>query len=245
MTLKISRAAFLCMKVHSVAQIKPWSGKNAIYYGQMGSPRYFWLEFYIYFVSPFFFPSFKELNSFPPLQRCIIPIFLGIINFYSAFTSFFYYYSPFCSFFPIKSPAFQIVLGFLAPVETRDKVNWRTLNLAYNFQSQYIPVPDLKKVWNVFARQLRVRRMLYEKTGEYEKDMTRHLIYGAAEIYLNNQGKPGRECLLKSICDAAEHPIHQGGIFEQVIHLILTYVWLLLLFFVSPQFIVEKFLFPF
>lgn len=117
------------------------------------------------------------------------------------------------------------MLGFLAPVETRDHVNWRTLNLAYNFQSQHIPLPDLKKFWDPFARDLRAKRMLYDTKGEHEKDVTRDLIYGAIEIYLNNQGKSGRQCLLKSICDAAEHLIYQGNIFDELIHLVLTYVF--------------------
>lgn len=67
--------------------------------------------------------------------------------------------------------------------------------------------------------------MLYDTKGEHEKDVTRDLIYGAIEIYLNNQGKSGRQCLLKSICDAAEHLIYQGNIFDELIHLVLTYVF--------------------
>lgn len=80
----------------------------------------------------------------------------------------------------------------------------------------------MKNFWGPFTRELRAKRMLYDTTGEHEKDVTRDLIYGAIEIYLNNQGKPGRECLLKSICDAAEHPIHQAGVFDELIHLVLT-----------------------
>lgn len=55
-------------------------------------------------------------------------------------------------------------------------------------------------------------------------DMTRELFYGAIEMFLDSKGKPGRQCLLKSICDAAEHSIVQGGIFEEIVHLILTLV---------------------
>lgn len=113
-------------------------------------------------------------------------------------------------------------MGFLAPVVTPDRVNWRTLNLAYNFQSQYIPIPNTTYIWQVFARELRQQRKLHMESGIYVKDMTRQLIYGAMELFHETKGKPGRQCLLKSICDAAEHPIVRGGIFEEILHLILT-----------------------
>lgn len=113
-------------------------------------------------------------------------------------------------------------MGFLAPVETRDHVNWRTLNLAYNFQAQYVPIPNTTFLWQKFARDLRTQRKLFDLEDIYRKDLTRELVYGALEFFLDSKGKPGRECLLKSICDAAEHPIVRGGVFEEIIHLILT-----------------------
>lgn len=117
---------------------------------------------------------------------------------------------------------FQIVLGFLAPVETRDRVNWRTLNLAYNYQAQYIPIPNTTFLWTRFARDLRSQRKLYDQNGIYSKDLTRELVYGAMELFMEVKGKPGRECLLKSICDAAEHPIVHGSVFDEIVHLILS-----------------------
>lgn len=114
------------------------------------------------------------------------------------------------------------MLGFLAPVETRDQVNWRTLNLAYNFQSQYIPIPNTTSLWQFFARDLRQQRKLYDEQGVHFKDLTRQLVYGAMELFHDTRGKPGRQCLLKSICDAAEHPIVRGGVFEEILHLVLT-----------------------
>jgi len=113
-------------------------------------------------------------------------------------------------------------LGFLAPVETRDNVNWRTLNLAYNYQAQYVPIPNATYLWDRWARDLRTQKKLYDLEGAHSKDLTRELIYGAMELFWDSKGKPGRECLLKSICDVAGHPIHRGGVFEEIVHLILT-----------------------
>lgn len=115
-------------------------------------------------------------------------------------------------------------MGFLTPVETRDPVNWRTLNMAYNYQAQYVPIPNTTHLWQFFARDLRHQRRMYDENGIYFQDLTRQLIYGAFELFYNSRGKSGRKCLLKSICDAAEHPVARDGIFEEIVHLILTYV---------------------
>lgn len=122
----------------------------------------------------------------------------------------------------IKRNSFQLVLGFLAPVVTRDRVNWRTLNLAYNFQSQYIPIPNATSLWHSFTKDLRSQRKMYDEQGYFSRDVTRDLIYAAMELFLETKGKPGRQCVLKSICDAAEHPIERRGVFEEIVHLILT-----------------------
>lgn len=101
-------------------------------------------------------------------------------------------------------------------------MNWRTLNLAYNYQAQYVPIPNTTFLWTKFARDLRSEKRMYDEQGVYFRDITRELVYGAMELFVDIKGKPGRQCLLKSICDAAEHPIVRGGVFEEIVHLILT-----------------------
>lgn len=113
-------------------------------------------------------------------------------------------------------------MGFLAPVETRDRVNWRTLNLAYNFQAQYVPIPSVIFLWDRFSRSLIDQRRRYDTDGMFVKDLTRSLVYAALEMFLDRQGKPGRQCLLKAICEVVEHPIERNGVFEEIVHLVLT-----------------------
>lgn len=113
-------------------------------------------------------------------------------------------------------------MGFLTPVETRDHVNWRTMNLAYNFQAQYVPIPSVIFLWDRFARSLVDQRRRYDADSIFGKDLTRTLVYAALEMFLDRQGKPGRKCLLKAICEAAEHPIAQNSIFDEIVHLVLT-----------------------
>lgn len=90
-------------------------------------------------------------------------------------------------------------------------------------QAQYIPIPNSTYLWQFFARDLRQQRQLYDQKNVHFKDLTRELIYEAMELFHNSKGKPGHQCLLKSICDLAAHPIvRSGSIFEEIIHLILT-----------------------
>lgn len=108
------------------------------------------------------------------------------------------------------------------PVETRDRVNWRTLNMAYNFQFQYVPLPSTQFIWGKFTTDMRRRRRRFDEDGTYEMDASRLLIYRTIEIFLNSRGKNGRICLLKAICEVAEHPIEPIGIFDEILRLILT-----------------------
>lgn len=96
------------------------------------------------------------------------------------------------------------------------------MNLAYNYQAQYVPIPNTTYLWQFFARDLRHQRRMYDEHEIYSKDLTRQLIYTAIEIFYDSRGKSGRKCLLKSICDAAEHPIARDGVFEEIAHLIFT-----------------------
>ncbi|XP_031636409.1 uncharacterized protein LOC116349213 isoform X2 [Contarinia nasturtii] len=89
-------------------------------------------------------------------------------------------------------------------------------------KAQYVAIPNATFLWNRFTRDLRTQKKLYDQKGVYTRDLTRDLIYGALTLFLDSKGKPGRQCLLKSICDAAEHPIVRRGVFEEIIHLILT-----------------------
>lgn len=117
---------------------------------------------------------------------------------------------------------FQIVLGFLMPVETKDRVNWRTLNMAHNFQAQFQVLPSIIWPWKVFARSLKDQRRKFDSHGTFEPDETRSFVYNALEMYLAYKRANGRQCLLKAICEIARQPIDQRTIFDDVVHSVLT-----------------------
>lgn len=114
------------------------------------------------------------------------------------------------------------MLGFIAPVETRDRVNWRTLNMAFNYQAQYIPIPSAMFLWTHWSRSLADQKRKFDTSGVFSKDSTRELIYDFLEIVLNQKGKAGRECVLKTICETAAHPLESRGVFDEIFHLIFT-----------------------
>lgn len=107
-------------------------------------------------------------------------------------------------------------------METNDKVNWRSLNLAYQFQAQYTPIGNVNFPWTRFGRKLERSRAQFLKDESYVNDNTRNYVYKAYEILMESRGVNGKQCLFRAICEAAQVPINHGGVFEEVLHLFLT-----------------------
>lgn len=122
------------------------------------------------------------------------------------------------------SSTMQCVLGFLMPVVTQDRVNWRTLNMAHNFQAQFQVLPTIIFPFKFFSRSLREQRHKYDAHGIYVPDETRSFVYNALEMYMSRKKTDGRQCLLKAICEAARQPIERRTVFDEVVHAVLTYV---------------------
>lgn len=83
----------------------------------------------------------------------------------------------------------QTVLGILTPVETGDKKNWRAMNMGYNFQGQYTPLPKIIYPWDRFSRSIVSQREQYDRDGIYISDKTRQFVYDAIELLLNRYKK--------------------------------------------------------
>lgn len=79
----------------------------------------------------------------------------------------------------------QSVLGISVPIETYDKVNWRTMNLGINFQAQYNPIPTIIYPWTRFERSLVHQKRQFQEHGTYVADKTRQFAYSAVEILLD------------------------------------------------------------
>lgn len=118
----------------------------------------------------------------------------------------------------------QSVLGMLVPVQTGDHVNWRTLNMGYNFQAQYTPVPSIIYPWTRFERSLHERKRQHDAdpAGYAADDGTRQFVYTAYETIVDRRGGNGRQCLQRAICEAAQTPVEHVGVFDEMLQLFLT-----------------------
>lgn len=116
----------------------------------------------------------------------------------------------------------QIIFGISYPVVTHDKVNWRSLNMAYNFQAIYTAIGKVSFPWTRFDRKLEQSKAQFDRDGSYANDNTRTYAYKAYELLMDSRGVNGKQCLLRAICEAAQEPIHLGGVSEEILHLFLT-----------------------
>lgn len=73
----------------------------------------------------------------------------------------------------------------LIPIDTSDKVNWRTMNMGYNFQAQYIPLPSIIYPWKRFERAMINQKQNYNTAGTYKEDGTRQFVYNAYELIMD------------------------------------------------------------
>lgn len=94
--------------------------------------------------------------------------------------------------------------------------------MLYNFQALYTPIGTVSFPWTRFDRKLDESKAKYDKGGNYESDNTRNYVYKAYEMLMEYRGLNGKQCLFRAICEAAQEPIHHGGVFEELLQLFLT-----------------------
>lgn len=85
-----------------------------------------------------------------------------------------------------------------------------------------MPIPNVAFPWTRFGRKLEQSKAQFDRDGSYKNDNTRNYAYKAYELMMEARGVNGKQCLFRAICEAAQEPIHQGGVFEEVLHLFLT-----------------------
>ncbi|XP_059621789.1 uncharacterized protein LOC132265228 [Phlebotomus argentipes] len=132
--------------------------------------------------------------------------------------------------FPPDS-ATGILVAIAVPIDLR----YRNVFLSYNFEANYgmpeeaadyIPGPlerleivdrGLEGDAQVITRNSTVHK---RSSGQF---FTRRKIYRTLESYLQCHGHKGRACLLRTICEASESPLHDNnGLLGDLLHVILT-----------------------
>ncbi|KAF2888019.1 hypothetical protein ILUMI_18154 [Ignelater luminosus] len=53
-------------------------------------------------------------------------------------------------------------------------------------------------------------------------EISRKRAYDALEYKINSHGYPGKECLLRAICEAAEYTLENNGVLGDILHILLA-----------------------
>lgn len=119
----------------------------------------------------------------------------------------------------------KFLTGYLGPI---DIPLWQNINCLRNLQFQY----DLPESWTQadsfpgfeeVGSSTSEARMISEKAWRKLKpDSSRKIAYDLVESTLNREGKNGRECMLRAICEVAESPLSHNGLVGEVLQLFFT-----------------------
>ncbi|XP_049286008.1 uncharacterized protein LOC125765150 [Anopheles funestus] len=119
--------------------------------------------------------------------------------------------------FPINGGVAKIVLGFLAPVRFHHPLP-RSLNCGINVQANYAIRPDI-----IFPRPESIFRN--RNLNHYADPESRQRLYGLVEKILKTMlGSKGRarDCLLRTVCEVADTPLHHNGLVGELLDVIFT-----------------------
>ncbi|XP_029158776.1 uncharacterized protein LOC114931032 [Nylanderia fulva] len=105
----------------------------------------------------------------------------------------------------------KLIVGYAVPVQ----ISGRTLVYGQNFQFQYTMPPNATFFTKFFENSSRRRR----ENVNWDERMT---IYRLLEEGFDRRGIDGRECMKKSICEAAIAPLEDEGLVGELLHLLFT-----------------------
>ncbi|KAJ8688556.1 hypothetical protein QAD02_024351 [Eretmocerus hayati] len=104
----------------------------------------------------------------------------------------------------------RLLFGYSMPVA----MPGRTLAYLQNLQFQF-PLPTNSSFFTEFFRSGRRRRQA-RATDD------RAVFYRMVEHELERRGRPGRDCIKRSICESAETPLKDDGLMGEIFHVLLT-----------------------
>ncbi|XP_053660638.1 uncharacterized protein LOC128709658 [Anopheles marshallii] len=119
--------------------------------------------------------------------------------------------------FPINGGVAKVVLGFLAPVRFHHSLP-RGLNCGINMQANYAINPDI-----IFPRPESIFRN--RDLDQYEDRDSRQRLYSTLETVLKmmlGTKRRARDCLLRTVCEVADTPLHHNGLVGELLDVILT-----------------------
>ncbi|XP_022129899.2 uncharacterized protein LOC111003602 [Pieris rapae] len=112
---------------------------------------------------------------------------------------------------------YKLVMGFSAPIPNSDKI---PINLVVSFQYQYVQYANISEL----SRYYFIKEISRE---ERDADLVvrrdeRLVFYQSAIEALDSKGFNGEQCVYRALCEAAQHPVEDDGLFGEVVHILLT-----------------------
>lgn len=123
---------------------------------------------------------------------------------------------------PCKSNSHINLVGYLGPIDTPKYIN---CNAIRNIQYQYDLPANLSIIYQKYKDWTTPKsRSLSDDTKliSIKSDSSRKIAYELVEEILSKEGKNGRECLLRTICEIAETPLSHNGFIGELLEVFFT-----------------------
>lgn len=115
-----------------------------------------------------------------------------------------------------------MVFGLMSVLDFKPKHPTGNIVCLYNFQAQYLFPTTYASLFSPFINKDGKLEQRRSRGIENYGDNSRESFYEMLENMMNRNGKNGRECLLRSICDAAVAPVSHNGLIGEAIQTALT-----------------------
>ncbi|KAJ8688560.1 hypothetical protein QAD02_024355, partial [Eretmocerus hayati] len=112
------------------------------------------------------------------------------------------------SYFP-EGSTMGLFLALSIPLDDPDY----SISLSYFFEATY-NLPDNSSILLHGGQK--------NSENRRRRSIDRTTVYDVIQNKFISAGLPGHECLLRSICEAAEHPLHHNGVLGDLLHVIFT-----------------------
>ena len=111
----------------------------------------------------------------------------------------------------------KFVGGYLGPIDSPKFIN---CNAIRNVQYQYDLPADVATLYNKFSNRGRnFKSDNDEKERKIVGDSTRQIAYELVEEIMQRDGKNGKQCLMRTICEVAETPLKHNGLMGEVLQM--------------------------
>ncbi|XP_022907604.1 uncharacterized protein [Onthophagus taurus] len=114
--------------------------------------------------------------------------------------------------FPYGGPFVGIILAIAIPLELPNY----EIFFSYNMEGNYnLPQNETDYTWPPDVSRKGANHFL-------ENFLSRKFVYGVIERKLKSHGYPGKNCLLRAICEASEYSMEHTGVLADVFHILLS-----------------------